>query len=117
MTSTKKPAAADVDPATHGSDLFAWSDRFVRRHIGPDAEEARQMLELCGFKTLDALVDATVPEQIRLRRPLNLPRARSEHGLLGELRKIASQNRVYRSFIGLGYHDCITPPVIQRNIL
>ena len=75
------------------------------------------MLELCGFETLDALIDTAVPSQIRLRRPLNLPPSRSEHGLLAELRKTASQNRLYRSFIGMGYHDCITPPVIQRNIL
>src|SRR4051812_16678097 len=111
ITSAKKPAAPDVDSATHGSDVFAWSDRFVRRHIGPDAEETGHMLELCGFKTLDALINATVPEKIRLRKPMNLPHARSEHGLLAELRKIASLNRVYRSFIGMGYHDCITPPV------
>jgi len=75
------------------------------------------MLETCGFKTLDGLIDTAVPAQIRLRQPLNLPASRSEHGLLGELKKIASENRVFRSFIGMGYHDCITPPVIQRNIL
>ena len=96
---------------------FAWSDRFVRRHIGPDAEQTRQMLELCGFESLDALADGAVPEQIRLRKPLNLPASRSEYGLLGELKQVASKNYVFRSFIGAGYHDCVTPPVIQRNIL
>jgi len=75
------------------------------------------MLELCGFESLDAVADATVPGQIRLRKPLNLPASRSEYGLLGELKQIASKNQVFRSFIGAGYHDCITPPVIQRNIL
>src|SRR5256884_409035 len=97
--------------------LFAWSDRFVQRHLGPNEQDIARMLETCGFKTLDALIDAAVPSQIRLSRSLNLPASRSEHGLLNELRKIASQNRIFRSFIGMGYHDCITPPVIQRNIL
>src|ERR1051326_678342 len=99
------------------SKLFAWSDRFLRRHIGPAQEDVAQMLEVCGFESLEALVDTAVPAKIRLRRPLNLPPSRSEHGLLGDLRQIASQNLIYRSFIGMGYHDCITPPVIQRNIL
>src|SRR5207248_11174110 len=76
-----------------------------------------QMLETCGFKNLDGLIDTAVPAKIRLAHPLNLPASRSEHGLLSELKKLASQNRVFRSFLGLGYHDCITPPVIQRNIL
>jgi glycine dehydrogenase len=75
------------------------------------------MLQECGFKSLDALVDATVPAQIRSRNPLKLPASRSEHGLLAELRKIAGQNQVFRSFIGMGYHECITPAVIQRNVL
>src|ERR1051325_5378504 len=99
-SSAKNPASAGAGRAADGSDFFAWSDRFVRRHIGPDTEETRQMVESCGFKTLEALIDTAVPAQIRLRRALNLPPARSEHGLLAELRKVASQNRVYRSFIG-----------------
>jgi glycine dehydrogenase len=111
------PADRKSQPTPGGPQAFAWSDRFVRRHIGPDPEEARQMLEICGFPTLDGLADAAVPDQIRLRRPLNLPPSRSEYGLLTELKQIAAQNQVFRSFIGAGYHDCITPPVIQRNIL
>ena len=75
------------------------------------------MLQACGFSTLEELMGATVPANITLTRPLNLPPSRSEYGLLGELKTIASQNQVFRSFIGLGYYDCITPPVIQRNIL
>src|SRR5690349_8727074 len=100
-----------------GANAFAWSDRFVARHIGPRAEDVRSMLQECGFKNLDALIDTAVPAQIRYRKPLNLPASRSEHGLLAELRKTASQNQVFRSFIGMGYYDCITPGVIQRNIL
>src|SRR5262245_43482273 len=96
---------------------FAWSDRFVTRHIGPRPSDVEAMLRECGFKSLDALVDATAPAQIRSSKTLNLPPSRSEHGLLAELRKIAGQNQVFRSFIGMGYHECITPGVIQRNIL
>ncbi len=75
------------------------------------------MAEVCGYATLDQLIDAAVPAQIRLQRPLNLPVARSEYGLLNELRKAAARNQLFRSFIGMGYSDCVTPPVIQRNIL
>jgi glycine dehydrogenase len=100
-----------------GSSAFAWSDRFVARHIGPRPGGLDRMLQECGFKSLDALVDAAVPAQIRYRKPLNLPASRSEHGLLAELRKAAEQNQVFRSFIGMGYYECITPGVIQRNIL
>jgi glycine dehydrogenase len=111
------PADRKSQPDGNDTQLFAWSDRFVRRHIGPDAEQTRQMLQECGFPDLEALTNAAVPKQIRLRRPLNLPPARSEYGLLNELKQVASENQVFRSFIGAGYHDCITPPVIQRNIL
>ena len=75
------------------------------------------MLSAIGLDSLEALVDATVPAAIRLRRPLRLPDPRGEHELIDDLRKVASRNQVYRSFIGMGYHDCITPPVIQRNVL
>ena len=93
------------------------SDSFVGRHIGPTADKIQQMLELLGFDTLDALIDGAVPESIRLRNPLQLPPAQSEYAALAQLKEIASKNQVYRSFIGMGYYDCITPPVIQRNIL
>ena len=75
------------------------------------------MLETIGFDNLDALIDATVPKNIRLNRPLELPAASTEWEALAELRNLAQGNRVLRSFIGAGYSDCITPPVIQRNIL
>src|SRR4030081_2628618 len=92
-------------------------DSFARRHIGPNDEEVRDMLRELGFENLDALIDATVPKNIRLDRQLNLPEAKSENEALAELRAIAQKNKVARSFIGAGYSDCITPPVIQRNIL
>jgi glycine dehydrogenase len=92
-------------------------DKFVRRHIGPNANETREMLALVGFKNLDELAGAAVPKKIRLNKKLNLPAAKSEFVALADLRRIASENKVYRSFIGQGYYDCITPPVIQRNVL
>ena len=75
------------------------------------------MLAFLGHKNLDELIDAAVPKKIRLAKKLNLPAARSEHDALGELKRIASENKVFCSFIGQGYYDTITPPVIQRNVL
>src|SRR5262245_50471905 len=92
-------------------------DSFARRHIGPNEEEVRAMLRDLGFESLGALIDATVPKDIRLKRELSLPEAKSEVEALAELRAIAKKNKLARSFIGTGYYDCITPPVIQRNIL
>ncbi|MEO7299790.1 MAG: aminomethyl-transferring glycine dehydrogenase [Verrucomicrobiota bacterium] len=97
--------------------MFAHSDKFVDRHIGPSADETAKMLEQLGFPNLEDFIDRVVPPQIRLQKPLNIPNGSSEHGALHELRAIASQNKIFRSFIGMGYSDCITPPVIQRNIL
>src|SRR4051812_42163977 len=92
-------------------------DSFARRHIGPNEEEVGAMLRNVGFDSLGALIDATVPSDIRLGRELNLLEAKSEGEALAELRAIAQKNKIARSFIGAGYYDCITPPVIQRNIL
>jgi len=92
-------------------------DRFVNRHIGPDLQDILQMLEVLGKGSLDDLIDATVPASIRMTRPLELGPGRSEFGLLRELEGIAAKNQVFRSFIGMGYSDTVTPPVIQRNIL
>ena len=96
---------------------FAHPDQFVRRHIGPNAQETSAMLALLGHKNLDELIDAAVPKKIRLPKNLKLPAARSEHDALAELKRIASENKVFRSFIGQGYYNTITPPVIQRNVL
>jgi glycine dehydrogenase len=96
---------------------FAHPDTFVRRHIGPRADETAEMLKSLGHGSLDALIDALVPADIRLAAPLNIPPALSEFDALRQLKAIASKNQVFKSYLGLGYHDCITPPVIQRNIL
>jgi len=90
---------------------------FSRRHIGPSAAEAESMLQTLGFKTLDELIDQVVPEGIRVRESLNLAPPLSEEQALRRMRQIMGLNKVMRSFIGLGYHDTFTPPVIQRNIL
>ena len=92
-------------------------DSFARRHIGPNPAEVFEMLQVVGFENLDALIDATVPTNIRLGRPLDLPAAETEAEALAELRAISRKNKVLRSYIGAGYSDCVTPPVIQRNIL
>ena len=97
--------------------LLEPSDTFVYRHLGPGAEDIKQMLALLGYETLDGLIDATVPATIRLNRALDLGSPRGEHELLAEIRRMAGKNQVFRSLIGMGYYDCIVPPVIQRNIL
>jgi len=90
---------------------------FVQRHLGPNADEIQQMLKLLGVSSLEDLIAQTIPSTIRLNQSLKLPEAKSEYAALNQLKAIASQNKVYRSFIGMGYADCITPGVIQRNIL
>ncbi len=92
-------------------------DRFVDRHIGPDSRDIEEMLTVLGVRNLDELIDRTVPASIRLQRALDLPPGRSEFGLLREVSEIAAKNQIFRSYIGMGYSDTVTPPVIQRNIL
>ena len=90
---------------------------FADRHIGSSDGHIQEMLGTLGLPSLEALVQATVPEKIRISHPLNLPTAQSEDVMLAELRRIGAHNKLYRSFIGMGYYDCLTPPVIARNIL
>src|SRR3989454_66373 len=92
-------------------------DLFQNRHIGPSAEDQAAMLSALGYESLDAFIDAVVPADIRMREPLRIPEAKTEQETLEELRLLAAQNQVYRSYLGMGYHDCITPTVIQRNVL
>src|SRR5512142_882136 len=93
------------------------TDRFVNRHNGPAAGDVAEMLKVIGYPTLDAFIDAVVPPDIRLKRPLDLPAARSEREALNDLRQIAAKNQIFRSYIGMGFHHTVTPPVIRRNIL
>ena len=97
--------------------LLAPTDVFAPRHSSPNADERAKMLAAIGYPTLDALIDATVPPHIRLESPLSLPSPLGESAALAELREIAGQNKVFRNFIGQGYYDTLTPPVIQRTIL
>jgi glycine dehydrogenase len=92
------------------------SDTFLSRHLGPQSRDIERMLEVVGAPSVDALADDIVPRDIRLSRGLDLPGAESEFAYHRRLRELASRNRVYRSYIGLGYHDTITPAVIQRNV-
>jgi len=94
----------------------AFYDQFVDRHIGPNEEELQEMLKYIGVDTLDQLIEETIPEDIRLNRDLRLPEAESEYEYLQELKKIAAKNKVFRSFIGMGYYGAITPSVILRNL-
>ncbi|QYM79860.1 aminomethyl-transferring glycine dehydrogenase [Horticoccus luteus] len=97
-------------------EALAPTDTFPRRHLGPAAAEIAAMLPILSQPSLDALIDAAVPAAIR-RGPLALPAALGESAALAELRSLATQNQIFRSFIGLGYSDTAVPPVIQRNIL
>nr|WP_293130670.1 aminomethyl-transferring glycine dehydrogenase [Okeania sp. SIO3I5] len=85
--------------------------------MGPISEKIQQMLAVLGISSLDDLIDKTVPQKIRYQQPLNLPKSLSESAALAQIKEIISKNQVFRSFIGMGYYDCITPPVILRNIL
>jgi glycine dehydrogenase len=93
------------------------SNSFAARHIGPRATDTRDMLKFVGVGSLEELVAKTLPAQIRTERPLKLDAPRSEAEALRELRAIADENQVFRSYIGMGYSGTLTPPVIQRNIL
>src|SRR2546425_5407776 len=99
------------------ADSMMHPDAFAARHLGPSPGDVQVMLETLGYASLEAFIEAVVPADIRLRRPLDLPPARTEQEALAELRRLAAQNQVFRTYIGMGYHDCITPPVILRNVL
>jgi glycine dehydrogenase len=94
-----------------------YQEKFESRHNGPDASQIDDMLKFVKAASLDELIDQTVPANIRLKKPLNLPAAQSEFEFLKNFKKTASKNKVYKSFIGTGYYNTITPPVILRNIL
>ncbi len=93
------------------------NDWFAPRHIGPSPAERDAMLQAIGARSLDALIDEAIPASIRLTHPLSLPPAESEHQYLRRLTQIARRNKTFRSYIGLGYHDTITPSVILRMVM
>jgi glycine dehydrogenase len=119
-TSPPSPLSARHDapkPAPPLEQTFAPLDTFARRHLGPNPAELAEMLKTLGYARADDLVDRVVPPAIRLQGELDLPAPRGEREALRDLHALMAQNKVARSFIGQGYYDTLTPPVIQRNIL
>src|SRR4051812_21764634 len=92
-------------------------ERFSDRHIGPSQHEIDQMLEFLGVSTIEEFIDQVVPESIRTKQGANFATPPTEERALSLVRDIACKNKVYRSLIGLGYYDTLTPTVIQRNVL
>jgi glycine dehydrogenase len=111
-----KPAASN-GPATAAAHPDLTFSEFVQRHIGPDPAEQQAMLQALGYDSLESLISAAVPADIRLPAPLNFTAGTTEAAALKHLKQIAEQNQVWRSYIGLGYANTLTPAVIQRNIL
>ncbi len=95
----------------------SYSEKFESRHNAPDAAQIEAMLNVVGAKSVDELIGQTLPSAIRLKKSMNLPPAQSEYEFLNEFKKLVSKNKIYRSFIGTGYYNCITPGVILRNVL
>ncbi len=93
------------------------TDKFVNRHNGPRANDVKVMLSKIGAKSLDDLIDQTIPSTIRLKKPLNLAAGMTEYDYHKHLRTIAAKNKVFKTYIGLGYYNTIIPPVVQRNVL
>jgi len=111
-TLTSPPAAVPL-----ATTILAPCDTFPRRHLGSNESEVAEMLATLGLATMEALIDGAVPAKIRLEAPLHLAAGHGEHDSLAELRVIAGKNQVFKNYLGQGYSDCLTPPVIQRNIL
>ena len=109
--------ASASEETQSSSQVLSPSDTFVHRHIGPTSADISDMLDELGYDSLDELIDATVPADIRLQQPLKIGQPRGEFELLQELAAMAGANVVRRSMIGMGFYDTITPPVILRNIL
>ncbi|MCH8532727.1 MAG: aminomethyl-transferring glycine dehydrogenase [Saccharospirillum sp.] len=98
-------------------EILEAKDDFLRRHIGPSPADEAQMLSQLGLNSLEALVDQILPESIRYDQDLRVERATSETEALSYLQAVARQNKVYRTYIGLGYHDTLVPNVLLRNVL
>ena len=93
------------------------TDLFASRHIGIRKEDLPKMLKTIGVQSIDQLINETIPDEIRLKKPLDLSEAMSEHEFLSHINSLAIKNRIYKTYIGLGYNESITPSVIKRNIL
>jgi glycine dehydrogenase len=93
------------------------STKFENRHNGPSKEDIALMLDKIGASSMEELIDQTIPKSIQLEKPLDLPKSKTEASFLREFKKLASKNKIFKSFIGMGYYDTIVPGVILRNIL
>jgi len=93
------------------------NELFLNRHLGPADSDLDKMLKVIGVNSIDQLIDETIPENIRLQKEIDLPEGMSEHEYLIHLRQLAARNKLYKTYIGLGYYGTITPPVIIRNVL
>ena len=93
------------------------TNNFLKRHNGPKPEEVEEMLKVIGTESLDSLIDETIPSAIRLKEDLRLPDGISEYEYMQHIKELAGENKIFKSFIGLGYYDTIMPAVIQKNIL
>src|SRR5690606_20669494 len=93
------------------------TNSFALRHIGPSQEEQDDMLKTIGVESLERLIYETIPDDICLEKPLNLDAPMTEYEYLNHVHELSKQNKVFKSYIGLGYHPSIVPAVIQRNIL
>ena len=107
MSTTSRKSLSELEPGAN----------FIRRHIGPSDIETRDMLAELGAKSLDEFINKVVPENIRISKPLDLPKAKAERTALSYLRKMADRNIIFTSMIGMGYYGTVTPKVILRNIL
>src|SRR5687768_5789833 len=97
--------------------VLAHNDEFVQRHIGPDAQQTAAMLATLGVSSVKELIDKTVPDNIRLKGEMALGKAMTEADALAQLKAIASKNRIFKNYIGMGYHDTHVPYVVLRNVL
>src|SRR5690554_4319282 len=92
-------------------------DKFVNRHVGPEASDVKEMLQAVGVSSLDELIHQTVPENIRMKEPLKLKEGLTERQYFRKILSLAGKNKVFNTYIGMGYYDTITPAVILRNVL
>ncbi|MDD4068205.1 MAG: glycine dehydrogenase (aminomethyl-transferring), partial [Bacteroidales bacterium] len=93
------------------------TNNFAKRHNGPQTQDIQKMLDVIGVSSIDELIDKTIPSSIRFKSPLNLEQGMNEFEFISHMKDLASKNKVYKSYIGMGYYNTITPGVLQRNIL
>ncbi len=117
MLTTNDPTSAGSGTGRVAPPNLDATDTFVSRHVGPRAEDIREMAAELGLSSLDELVTRAVPDRIRSTRPLSDLAGKAERDVVAELQALAAENVVCRSYIGMGYHNCVTPPVLLRNIL